>query len=125
MRAAFFGLVLQQHAHRHFEIAGLALGVMADIGVEIAVGDIVAGRGLSAAALADQMHLAGFAGFLDRRGGADVLAVPEANDAAKVFILLQDGAGDVMGLGGVPVGRLRGDDFQFRMLGQTGDRFRL
>ena len=107
----------------HLIIAAMLLGlgrhVVAEVEVEGAGLDQVAGALLLAAARGREEHLAGQAGFLDRGGGADVHAVPEADDAAQVGVLLQHRLRQRLGLGGVPVGGLVGDHLDLGFLAST------
>ena len=92
--------------------------VVAHVEIERARLHQLAGALALAAARGRDEHLAGEAGFLDRGRGADVHAVPEADDAAEIGVLLQHRLRDRLGLGGVPVGRLARDDLDLRVLGE-------
>ena len=99
-------------------LRGLRRHVVAEVEIEGAGLHLFAGAFALAAARGRDEHLAGQSRLLDRRGGADIHAVPEADDAAEIGVLLQHGLGDRLGLGRVPVGRLAGDDLDLRMLGE-------
>ena len=99
-------------------LLGLRRHVVAEVEVERAGLDEFAGAPALAAARGRDEHLAGEAGFLHRRRGADVHAVPEADDAAQIRILLQHGLRDRLGLGGIPVGGLARHHLDLGMLGE-------
>ena len=92
--------------------------VVAEVEIEGARLHLLAGALALAAARRRDEHLAGQAGFLDGGRRADVHAVPEADDAAEIRVLLQNRLRDRLRLGGVPVGRLARDDLDLGMLGE-------
>ena len=108
----------QQPFDQRRHLRRLCRHVVAEVEIEGAALHEIARSLAFAAARGRDEYLAGQPGFLDCRGGADVHAVPEADDAAKVGVLLQDGLGDRLGLGRVPVSRLAGDDVDLGMLGE-------
>src|ERR1700677_2492706 len=108
-------LALEQGFDHVAHIGGLPRHVEADVFVEAPVLEIVTGH-LLAAAVGDDIDLAGFARVGDGRRTAQRHAVPEADQAAEIGILLKHGRRQRTRLAGVPVGRLVGDDLDFRML---------
>ena len=75
---------------------------------------------LVAAAIAVDDDLAGEPGLLHRLRTTDGHDVIGTEDGADVRMLLQHGGGNVIGLGGIPVGGLARHDFDCRVLGELG-----
>src|SRR5665213_1409848 len=108
-------LALEQGFDQVAHIGRRTRYIEADVFVEAPVLQIVTGH-LFAAAVGDDIDFAGFARVRDRRRTAQGHAVPEADQPAKIGILLKHGCRQCTCFAGVPVGRLVRDNLDFRML---------